>query len=268
MKRSIYILAVAALVISSASCQNLDKESIETDSSVFSAVIDDVSTRTTLKNLYVRWENTDKVDINGIQYAVTPEQKDSTKAVLSKSAEADPDPKALFKAIYPASLKSQTGFELPDTLTYNAGKFNIPMYAESSNRTLSFKNIFAVLKVSVPSTVTVKKIEVSSDLYINGAFTVSDNKAVISSGTDSNKTTLLDCGTGVSGTDFFIPVPAGTYTGKNLKVVLTRGDDSMVTMKTDQSATIAISANTIYTFNFLESGAFKLIESSTISTLL
>jgi len=266
MKRIIYISLITVLSLGLFSCQKLDNENAGTKSDVFTAVIADVSTKSTIDASKVKWESTDEININGSTYTTIPNGTDATKATFEKKSGTDPT--ATFKAIFPASLYIAGHFELPASLAYTAGKFNMPMYAESESTSLTFKNIFGVLRITVANTVNVKSIAVSSDLYMNGVFTVADNKASVADGDAANKTTTLTCNPAVAGTDFYIPVPAGTYTGKNLKVKLTKSDESTETMTTNQSTTIVITEGTIYGFTFLKDGSFKLIESPTIEAML
>jgi len=270
--KKIYIIALfSTLALGGLSCQ---REIIEEDTpdsaNWFKATIEKpVGTKSYLTSDFkVFWEKTDKIVINGLKYFAEP-KTDSTIAWFRRFVEPYPEPD--YTALYPAEFYSGGEYKLPSTLTHLPGnKFsNIPMWAESSTNDFVFKNIFGVLKVSVSSQYTIKSITVQSDLYMNGTFTVSNDKAVISSGEDINKTTTLDCGNqGIAGGDFFFPIPAGTYTGKNLKVTVKKTDNSTESMTTDQLTTIDIAAGTIYNFTFFKDGSYRVIESETITTQL
>lgn len=259
MKKYLYAIAVFATVCSLSSCQQ-EIEKFADSGKVFSASIDMTEgTKAIIDDMKVKWENSDKINVNGIYYSATPDGTDARKALFTK--DSGTDPVAPYTAIFPSSLyvaSPSAHFVLPSEMTYAAGKFNMPMYAESSTTSLKFKNIFAVLKISVSSSVNVKSLAVSSDMYMNGTFTLSDNVASIVSGSDASKTTTLSCASAVAGTDFYIPIPAGDYSGKKLKVVLTKEDDSKETMTTNQSITISVAAGSIFNFNFKKDGLFVL----------
>jgi len=268
MKRVINtVVAVIAtsVVISCMEEVRVEKNILIPDDMVFTARTDqDAETKTTVEKTagavaayLIKWENTDKIKINGVSYSAHPEEYDARVAKFTK--DSGENPSAPFKAIYPASLYvSENLYRAPAEIVYEAGKFNIPMYSESDTTFLSFSNIFAVLKISVPDTVNVKKLEVSSDLYLNGPFTISSNIASIVEGDGATKKTSLTFSEPVAGTDFFIPVPAGIYTGKNLKVVLTKSNDSTETMTANQNAVININASSMYGFSFKKDGVFVL----------
>jgi len=259
MKKIIFSIAVIMVIGVTSSCQK-EIEQVYAEGTVFSAVIDNVGdAKSTIDGFQVKWEDGDKININGINYSANPDAVDAKKATFTKDAGDDPTP--TYKAIFPSSIyvsSPSAHYVLPATLTYTANKFNIPMYAESSTTSLTFKNIFAVLKISVSSSVNVESIAVSSDLYLNGTFTIDGDIASITAGSDATKTTTLSCSPAVPGTDFYIPIPAGTYTGKKLKVVLTKAGGDKETMTTNQTAAISIAAGSIYRFNFKEDGLFVL----------
>jgi len=215
-----YYMAVAAMV-AFCSCNSDNKMDVipgNGNADVFYATIED-GTRTTLGTGddagKVLWEFADVISINGIAYS-----SDSGEGTVAAQFVKQGDVSASkidgkYKAYYPANLY---GAILPSTYTYQAGKFNMPMYAESTTTTLAFKNICAVLAIKVTSAdmATVKKIVVKSDKALCGPFTVSENTAVPSGSVDKFNSVLLDCGTdGVSttaeGTVFYIAIPAQTY---------------------------------------------------------
>lgn len=270
MKRTIITIVSIISFVSFVACQknemgeNGNGNSNQSNGIVFTAGLEDVAeSKTTIDGLKVKWEGegVDKINVNGVDYTAHPSGTDATKAMFTKDNEQQNDPQPTFNAIYPSSIyvaSPSAHFELPANMTYAAGKFNVPMYAESENNILSFKNIFAVLKISIPNSIQVKSVAVSSDLFLNGTFTIESNVAKITEGENATKITTLTCNGTVEGTDFYIPIPAGTYTGKHLKVVLTKGDDSTETMTTSQNATITVVANKMYGINFKKDGLFIL----------
>ncbi len=119
----------------------------------------------------------------------------------------------------------------PTCQTYKANTVDVfPMRAvgisdaDGNLSPLQFKNFGGVLRLNVKGTATIKKIVVSANEYMSGELSMSWQStaidpiaAQISTYTGINSIEL-NCGTGVAldatdGTDFYIAVPANTYTG-------------------------------------------------------
>lgn len=261
MKRIILIAAAAASILLFFSCQKELSHVKVSEPLEFTGTIGDIQnpeTKTTLTvDRKVNWVEGDEISVNGIIYTASPTSTDPTVATFTRKEQAAQDPTAIYHAYYPAELYGDGTPKLQEVQTFVAGCINNgPMYAESNTTFLSFHNICALLEITVKNTITVKNIKVSSDLAMNGAFTVIDDKAVISGTgelTEADKSVTLDCGAGVAGTTFHIAVPAGDYSGQNLKITVTDTADEEREMLTNQSASIIIEANTIYSFSFKES---------------
>lgn len=257
MKKTYYIVAVATAAL--ISCNNdiaIDEMNNGGQTDVFTATTE-IGTRTTLGTGddagKVLWESSDVISINGVSYQSNSSGSVSTSFTKQGSVSATPV-EGKYNAYYPASLYSDG---LPSTYTYQAGKFNMPMYAESTTTTLAFKNICAVLAIKVASSdmATVRKIKVTSDQILWGSFTVSDNKAIPSATGDGYKTVILDCGsegvaTTAEGTTFYIPVPAQTYNYFNIYLSAdgTTYKEAMGTKK--QSGLGAIARNKIFNIDY------------------
>ncbi len=252
MRKIFTSIALVAAVIASVSCNKDTIIESNSDEMTFYGDIEDASTKTVITtDRKVNWEAGDKVAINGVEFTATP-KADPTKAVFTLVSGKKPH--SPYAAIYPASYHNEGKWAIPATIKYT-GKFdNIPMAAMGLSKTLSFKNIFGVLKVSVSSDVTVKSIKVSSDCVMNGAFIIPDLHTAVMTKVkdivDADKVVTVDCGAGVAGTDFYIAVPAGNYKGKNLMVTVIDTKNNVQTMTTDQTAKVIIAPNTIYAFNF------------------
>ena len=135
--------------------------------------------------------------------------------------------------LYPYSDKTQEGLdgdvltlELPSTQSYLAGSFGqgaYPMLAVSESDSFTFKNLCAVLKLSLTGEEAVNEILFrahDSGMPVSGKATVrtdfdKDPELVMSAGGSPEVT--LSCGfvplDKTVPTDFFIVVPAGTYKG-------------------------------------------------------
>ena len=270
MKKTILSIAVIAAAFVAASCQkeNLQENTApEGNASVFTATIENgASTKTTVERVTsssvaykTKWEDTDKISINGVTYTATPDDTDKTKATFNKTSGVDPT--APFHAYFPASMYSDSKAALPETYDYEDGKYNMPMYAESDNTTLSFKNLCAVLAIKVTSDdiTTLKAIKVASDKKMNGTFTVSDNKAVV--GTDGTNVLVLESSTALTlnadGTTFYIAIPAQNYMYLNI-YLSSDGETYTRAMATKKAAGLGdIARSKMFSIDY-ETNAFQL----------
>lgn len=263
MKRSLIILTAAVALL--AGCQMSEiVPGVSRESKVFTATIEDGATRAALLaegDLYhVAWNLNDKILINGeYPYYSTVGEVTTTYFVLDTVGRDPADiPVAPYKAIYP--INASRG--LPGVQNYvpNGTEF-IPMYAESSDENLLFKNLVGLLKLNIKTGETgikVKSVVVTADQPLSGTFKVENSTAVIEEG---QKSVTLNCGEGVAiGADpvpFIISVPAGTYTGMTVKVYTTDGKVASVKMKS--SASVTIERSKVYAAEFPFNG-FTAIE--------
>ena len=101
-------------------------------------------------------------------------QSGSTSTVLSGNVSLGNGP---YKAIYPASIaQSATTIMLPDIQTNtNGSPDGFPMYAESNNRSLSFKNLCGLLKIVLPekANTTLASVKLTVNQQVTGTATVS-----------------------------------------------------------------------------------------------
>ena len=202
----------------------------------FRGVIADVPTRTSLKAdgdiWHVNWTEGEKIVINGIAYKAAEGGSASTWFVKEGAAETPSAP-------YTAYSREMLLKGLPAVQEYVPGNVQfIPMMAASDNTTLQFKNLCAILKLNITTAApdaVVKRIELKADQGLSGAFTVTDDAAVVS-GTGG---VALNCSEGAAiGTEpvpFFISVPANTYTGFSIRLVLTDGRTQTLKLKEGSS---------------------------------
>ena len=190
MKKYIF-MAVAAIAALSSCSSDEEFEQNQTDKQalVFTATMENSEgSRATFDNTdkCAAWEAGDQISINGKKYS-------AQEAGTTTTFEADNEGATgtTYHAYFPADLYDGTTAKLPTTQTYKEGKFNMPMYAESTTTTLEFKNLCAVLaiKITRDDIKTLKSIKVASDKKMNGTFTVIDNKAVM--GTDGSNAVVL-----------------------------------------------------------------------------
>jgi len=264
MKKLLLAIAVLVGVFATTSCQKEELQNGSEESVLqFSASIEPgASTKTTVEKVdgttvtyKTKWEATDCIKIEGATYQATPNSTDATMAAFTKTSGEDPTVTP-YKAYYPASMSDGTTATLPASYTYAEGKFNMPMYAESTNNKLLFKNLCGVLAITVPSTEisTVSSITVVSDKQMNGAFTADKNGVLtFTTGelTDANKQVTMTFSTAktIDNTTFYIPVPAGTH--NPLTIIISNGTIAR-TMVTKKSEGVAVARNTVYPISFAD----------------
>jgi len=256
MKKILFPIVLVSALLSVVSCSKSFDASEEglaesAESKFFTATTESDNSKTTIvkeeETLKVFWVQDDEISINGTTYAATPKE-DKTKATFTKT-EGD-DPSSPYKAYYPASLYNGTTATLPASQTYDPeNPFCVnPMYAESTTKSLSFKNICSVLRITTSEAVT--SIEVScNDKVLNGVFTVdANNKAVMSKTTDieaADRKVTLTCASDTARI-FYIPIPAQEYT--SLRITL---NETKVMVK---NIFRSLSRNKIYKVSFVENG--------------
>lgn len=135
------------------------------------ALSDDMTTKTTIHGSDIHWKAFDEISINGVKYQT---DMSGSPTVLFKSNEGSaPQIDGYYKAYYPAGIDPTNNggiSTLPDAVLYDGGDIkNLPMYAVSTNKYLTFHNICAAIKITVP--VTCNKIVISADENLAGRFT-------------------------------------------------------------------------------------------------
>ena len=242
------VLASVATMLTACHIVELSPDSSERNGE-FRGVIADGVTRSSLKAdgdiWHVNWTEGEKIVINGIAYKAAEGGSASTWFVKEGTAENPSAP-------YTAYSREMLLKGLPAVQEYVPGNVQfIPMMATSDNTTLQFKNLCAILKLNITTSASdavVKRIELKADQGLSGAFTVTDNAAVVS-GTGG---VALNCTEGAAiGTEpvpFFISAPANTYTGFSIKLVLTDGRTQ--TLKLKEGASFKTERSKVYESDF------------------
>ena len=220
MKKYLFMAVAAIAALSSCSSDN-DFEQSQTGKQalVFTATMENSeATRATFDNTKkcAAWEAGDQISINGKTYSAQTAGTTTTFEADNEGATG-----TTYNAYFPADLYDGTNAKLPTTQTYKAGKFNMPMYASSTTNELEFKNLCAVLAITITrdDIKTLKSIKVASDKVMNGSFSVADNRAVM--GTDGTNAVVLKSydaitlGEGESRV-FYIAIPAQEYQYLNI----------------------------------------------------
>lgn len=258
MKKYFYIAVAAIAVLSGcAKDEYFDVEQPSSDGQCFTASIEqEPDTRTTLNGMTVKWASGDQISINGKIYKASP-KTDATKAIFTPTSSEAVASAGKFKAYYPSALYNSGKPSLQSQQTYSAGAFsNIPMYAESSSRSLKFNNICGVLAIKVTNEdiASLKSIKVSSGNHdMSGLFKITGNAAVLTSDKGGSNTVKLVSSKALSltksGTVFYVAVPAQTY--RELKIELSSdGSTYSKVMTTKSGKDITVARNTIYSIDF------------------
>lgn len=254
MEKNILLTLVAIVALSSCSTNNdpivneAGKQAL-----VFTATMESNETRATLDGKIPSWEAGDQISINGKTYSATTPGASTIFSATTIGQDAEGP---AFNAYFPAAIYNAGTPSLPATQTYESGKFNMPMYAESTTTELSFKNICAVLAIKVTSAdiTHLKSIMVKSDKAMSGAFTISGNKAVLTDDSDNTKTVELVSSTTLcldeEGTTFYIAIPAQEYA--YLRIYISAdGTDYNEMMATKKAAGLGVlPRNTIFPLDY------------------
>ena len=194
--------------------------------------------KTVLDGTALNWVEGDQIVVYGNAgsglYTATPQTPATVALFDNVSGETGDGP---FRAYYPSTLTTDgVNITLPAAQTYVAGSINeFPMYAESGNNQLAFKNLCGVLKLHLTKANTsISTIAVTANTEINGAFSIDFTNGIPETDyvSDGTNTTLLTCATAQAidnGADFYIYLPADSYTGLQIEM---NTDDGKYCVKT------------------------------------
>lgn len=241
------LLALAALAMMSVSLTSCSKD--EGAPAQFTASIEQSSAKIQLDGSIIKWKNSDIVtvfDEEGFaRYSATPREDNATFATLNYMDGNLTD--GPYYAIYPSVCAHNAGsFLVQSRQVSSDGSLEVfPMYAVSNNTNFEFKNLCGLLKITLnQSDVMVSSIKVTADQPIAGIFDIDMTSGVPVATFNSNLSDdtedgiTLQCETPQSiegGHDFYIYLPAGTYTNMAIKVVT---DNGLMCIKQSQNAVV------------------------------
>ena len=220
--------------------------------------------KTTLNGTALNWVSGDQIAIYGTAgagvYSATPLTPATVAVFDNVSGETGNGP---FRAFYPSTLTTDgVNITLPTTQTYVEGSIHkFPMYAESNDNQLAFKNLCGVLKLHLTKAgVNISSITVTAATEINGTWSVDYNGGdpeLAYSANGTNATTLT-CATPQSiaeGEDFYIYLPEGSYSG--LRIDMNTDDDRYCVKTANTTISVSRSQYTLITLgesslNFVE----------------
>lgn len=219
------------------------------------------------------WQAGDEISISeGSNTAIYVTEGTSSVATFTKRSGYVSNTASKYLAFYPASI-TPSNQKLPAEQEYVARNVkNYPMYAESNDYNLSFKNLCGILRINITNTdsenpINVKKISVNVDGQgLSGNFTIDSSFAAVVSGTDG---VVLNCPTAVSlssqANSFNVIVPKGAYNAMKIKITAEDGKElnlqgqSTVTIQRSRITQVNISLkeadfnNALEVLTFIES---------------
>ena len=252
---SLMSLVLLAGLVSLTSC----KKDNTGDGSQFYATMEQCADhygKTVLNGSMLNWTSADQVRIYGTAgsglYTAQP-QSPATNAVFNNVSGRSGE--APYYAIYPASIATAANsVTLPATqVTEDGSLTDYPMYAESTDNHLAFKNLCGLLKLHLTKANTsISSITITASSEINGNYTVNYNggNPTLAYVSDGSTTTTLTCTTAQAidnGADFYIYLPAGSYTSLSITIadnqgmVCTKTTNTGVTVNVYRSQYTAIS---------------------------
>lgn len=265
MKRITFSLSALLVLSALFTLNSCNKEEVS-NGTQFRASMENCTSqnsKTTLSSTALNWQSDDRIAVYGTDgcgiYSATP-QTPATTAIFDNVSGETGDP--TFRAFYPTTLTTDgVNITLPATQTYVENSIHeFPMYAESSDNTLSFKNLCGALKLHLTANVNISTIAVTAANEINGTFSVNHNAGnpQLTHVSGGSNTTILSCATAqsiASSKDFFIYLPEGDYTSLQIEL---NTDDGRYCVKT-ANATISVTRSQ-YTLISLGESSLNFVE--------
>lgn len=281
MKSKIFFGVTAMLML--VSCEkSLEMEygnETEKTFSIFTASTESaLPTRTSLSastnsdNRYsLNWKSGDKISISdGKSTAIfTTDDNNTPNAEFTKSMGAIDITALQYTAFYPSTITT-SNMELPSSQNYVIDNIeNYPMYAISTNKELSFKNLCGIIRFSLKSEeneqVKISSISLSADKGMSGVFSIDNDNAAVVSGNDG---VVLKCSEIVTinantTTDFNIVIPKGEYNPLKVKICDANGKE--INLVSESSITVRRSEITRITLTLAKSTFETSLETIPIS---
>lgn len=257
--KKIYSIALFALTalftLSSCSKEEFSVNEAAGTLTKFSAYIEQDETKTTIDGLKIKWNNGDRISVNGAIYEATPDEADPTKAEFTLAQGQTAPTGTTLRAYYPTSAFVSTTytqrFKMQGTVTYNAADVSSMsyMYAQAAAAEIStdhpvlvFKHVTGMLAIDLVGDQNVSYIKVTapSANYLYGtisnlAYNTSTGAVTYSSFTTSGRGTsvTLDCGKGVALDEskpsrFYIPIPEKNYASLSIEVSCASGKSKTI----------------------------------------
>ena len=214
--------------------------------------------KTALNGTALNWVAGDEIAVYGTAgrgiYTATPQTPATVALFDNVSGETGNAP---FRAYYPTTLTTDgVHVTLPAVQTTADGSLTeFPMYAQSDDNTLAFRNLCGALKLHLTKAgVSVSSIEVSTNTPINGQYTLRyTGVPVIDYESNGTNSTVLECENPqpiANGKDFYIYLPHGNYT--EMTFTITASDGTVCTKHSKANVAIYITRSQYTTINLGE----------------
>lgn len=260
-KTAFYFIAFACLGVAAVSCSK--EEPNNGNAPKFKVTLESTDAKTTLNGENLTWTTGDQVAIFGTAAAPATYSATEVNGVYATLVSAQNPGDAPYTAIYPASIAtSATTVTLPAEQHSVSGELTgFPMIAQGASTTLNFYNPCSVLRITMTKANTsISKIQIVTDQYINGDFTIDYNDAEptieynSASANHAKVTTLtFDNPVDISQTHaFYAYLPTGTYNYFMIKFydadgnIFTRTTTDGITFPRSRYLRLNIGANVIH----------------------
>lgn len=210
----------------------------------------------------VIWIANDQINVNGTTLKLDPSFAGKETGKFTSIETVEPDTDGKFKAYFPFGIVT-SNYKLSSTIYPLEGNIkNFPMYAESDNTELSFKNLCGILRISITNSgdkdFSIDRIDVTAAQPMSGYFTpVRDESGFhpeITGGegglTMTKINTVLSPGAKVS---YMFPAPENDYTFFTIAIYDTEGNNKIVYSK----KAISVKKNGITPIDFNVTPDFK-----------
>ena len=270
----LFFLAAVAMAVLSASCSKETK-----GVPAFRATSEQAAEqngKVSLSGLSLRWSAGDEISVYdnaanaGVYRLSSGAGTGGGEFAYSSGSSVSEAP---YSAVYPASIRTGAAtVSLPAVQhSANGGLQELPMYAVGDDMDLKFYHLCGVVRfsLSASSAVSVSRIAVATDRAVNGSATVSGSGSSVSLSTPSgSNVATLACQTAqniASAKDFYIYLPAGTYS--SFHVLVTATDGSVCAKSANCAVTIERGKITTITLSSLDFAAHRFSTSSSASVV-
>lgn len=267
MKKIYLFISMLAMTMGFMACSNDEdfvEETHQGNKMVIVASLDEITRTSLTPENKVYWSQGDKIWVGDKEFTLVGEGGSTTGTFEAETT--------LANGKYDAFYGVNKNF-LPATHEYDATKKinEAPMYASVTvadgkvgTSSVQFRNLCGLLKLTIAQKagVNLRSIKMTADQDLAGSFNITKDGFLPSELNNGSKEIVLDCigQNGVSlgsGSDFYIYLPAGSYTNVKFVFVSTAGATCTKTLKAGKSIDIERSEITPVTFsansiNFVE----------------
>lgn len=283
MKKTLLAVSLVAVAMVSCNKVELSQPVVEQKDGVtsFTAVMEapeDAATKAVVVDKVCTWEVGDEIAVSDgttqSLFTLTSISGEGKATFTLKEGQSSLASGAAYKAWYPATIAPVDGIsslpqqqanrngEIPEgkTVNYSPSEYVAnPMYAESEGSDLAFKNLCALIKISlsVPAEnadVAIAQIIMETyDKPVFGPYTVVSDAAVLS-GTNVLPYNRIASRNGNSKfisavKDYYLAVPAGTYT--DCEFILQANTKKFQNYRLKAGKTLNLQRNKLYTLSFV-----------------